>query len=52
MLECKTRPSRPNAQSQGLTPSPRVAVARKLLLIAHAIYKTGELFCPPALKEA
>lgn len=30
----------------------RVAVARKLLLIAYAIYKTGEPFCSPALKEA
>jgi hypothetical protein len=27
-------------------------VARKLLLIAHAIYKTGEPFCSSTLKEA
>lgn len=30
----------------------RVAAAQKLLLIAHAIYKSGEPFCSPALKEA
>ena len=30
----------------------RIAAARKLLLIAHAIYKSGELFHDPHQKEA
>lgn len=30
----------------------RIAAARKLLLISHAIYKTGESFRPPSDKEA
>jgi len=29
----------------------RIAAARKLLLIAHAIYKSGESFCDPNSKE-
>ena len=29
----------------------RVAAARKLLLIAHAIYNSGEMFCDPNEKE-
>lgn len=29
----------------------RIAAARKLLLIAHAIYKTGDPYCDPSEKE-
>jgi len=29
----------------------RIAAARKLLLIAHAIYKSGEMFRSPSEKE-
>ena len=29
----------------------RIAAARKLLLIAHAIYNSGEMFCDPNEKE-
>ena len=30
----------------------RIAAARKLLLIAHAIYNSGDMFCDPNEKEA
>lgn len=30
----------------------RIAAARKLLLIAHAIYKRGDVYRDPSAKEA
>ena len=59
-VNAMTRPHDPEREGISLTTEgvgkpdkvARIAAARKLLLIAHAIYKSGESFRDPNQKEA